>query len=132
MSFNGYLAFCPLCLVTKILILFRAANAQLKKHISQIPLQLVYAIILAPIINFKILRRISGKEICTSLLALPSMICLELWGLSVSTKAKCSRMVKQRYRMMTAWSWASCYMRKVHPYHLGFLLHSAKHNPNQY
>lgn len=33
--------------MTKILILFRAATPQLKNYISQIPLQLVYAIILA-------------------------------------------------------------------------------------
>lgn len=69
MPFNGYLAFCPLSLVTKTPIIFRAANAQLKKktkHISQTPLQLVYAIILTPIIKFKSLLRISGKEICTS------------------------------------------------------------------
>lgn len=43
-------AFCPTSLLTKkISVLFKAPTAQLKKikHISQIPLQLEYAIILA-------------------------------------------------------------------------------------
>lgn len=34
--------------------------------------------------------------------------------------------------LVTAWGWAPCNRRKAHPCHLGFRLHTAKHNPNQY
>lgn len=115
--------------MTKILILFRTVTSQLKSYISQIPLQLVvYAIILA---NNKLEKH--AEDFWESfffllILVLPPFISLdEMSGAVVVICKNKSQMLKDSQRD-TEWSsdtddsveLASCYMRKVHPYHLGF------------
>lgn len=108
--------------MTKILILFRAATPQLKNYISQIPLQLVYAIILANNKLEKYAEDFWQSFFFLLILVLPPFTSLdEMSGAVVVICRNKSQMLKDKQiqndlqTLMTVWSWLHVTLEKYIP-----------------